>query len=124
MKKLLWILIVIVFILSGTLIYVLVNDSKETAEVSGENTNTTIEQSIPVATTESYQFQDIESMEKSTSVKDAFERIFGKDRLFNDFVTDNKSYNGEIKYILNGVYKLDSIPNNDWSKYYPEKIYL
>jgi len=73
-------------------------------------------------------------MKKATSVKEAFERIFGKERLFDDF-KDSDSYsdyekmnfndpiNGEIKYIVKGVYETENISRENLFKYYPEKQY-
>lgn len=133
MKKLVGILIGLVIVLAGLLIYgffqyknlattVTVEDkiveksvaTKEQADKSGSNKSKT------------YQFQDIESMPKATSVPQAFERIFGKNRLFNDFKDygPSDSYKGEIIYYLKGIFDFDNIPINDRSIYNPGKPYI
>lgn len=117
MKKLVGILVALVIVLGGLLIFEYVKDSGEETKVEGEAAIAITE------TNETYHFKDIESMEKATSIKEAFERIFGKDRLFDNF-KDSDSYNGEIKYDLGGVYKTENISKENRFTYYPDKQYF
>lgn len=117
MKKLVGILTVLVIILGGLLTFEYLKDSKEETKVKGEDLKTITEEAEQLTEDKrNYEFKDIENLEKATSVKEAFERIFGKERLFDDFkdsdsYTDYESSNfknpfdGEIKYYLNGVYE-------------------
>ncbi|WP_454862266.1 hypothetical protein [Peribacillus frigoritolerans] len=123
MKKIVGILVALVIVLGGLLIFSINKNGDETKEKKEDIKTVSEKEAKPVASNEMYQFQDIESMEKATSIKEAFERIFGKDRLFDDF-EDNESFNGEIKYSLNGLYNTDNIPSDEWSKYFPEKQYF
>lgn len=79
---------------------------------------------------EMYKFQDIESMEKANSVKEAFEHIFGEDRLFDDLKDSDTAYygpdshfedpfDGEIKYYISGTTEKDESRN-----YLPNKRYV
>ncbi len=132
MKKLVGVLVALVIVLSGLLIFEYVKDAKEETKAKGEDKTTSTED-ITASTEEAgkpteeptedkrnYKYKDIESMEKATSVKEAYERIFGKERLFDDF-KENSSFNGEMSYYLTGVYDFKNVP--DRSKYYPDKQY-
>lgn len=123
MKKIVGILVALVIVLGGLLIFSINKNGEETKEKKEAIKTVSEKEAKPVASNETYQFQDIESMEKATSIKEAFERIFGKDRLFDDF-EDNESFNGEIKYDLYGVYNADNIPSGEMSKYIPGKQYF
>ncbi|MCK2000485.1 hypothetical protein MZM54_03640 [[Brevibacterium] frigoritolerans] len=136
MKKLVWILVALVIVLGGLLISEYMKDDREEAKEKGEAA-TVVAKEVGKSTedNETYHFQDIENMEKATSINEAFVRIFGKDRLFDDFkdsdsYSDYESsnfkdpYNGDIKYYLSGVYDSDNIPSDDRFTYFPEKQYF
>ena len=61
----------LVIALSGSLVYVLLNDSKE---VTDNNPGDYV----------SYQFQDIEGMKKAESIEEAYLKIFGENRLYEN----------------------------------------
>lgn len=149
LKKLVGILIGLVIVLMGLLVfgyfqYKNLGVTKETLTVEksvatkeqAEKSVATKEQAEKAGSDESYQFQDIESMPKATSVKEAFERIFGKNRLFDDFKKSdsysdyersnfNDPYDGEIKYSLKRIYKiLKNDRLNNKFIYNPENPYL
>jgi len=44
------------------------------------------EEEMTVTSNDTYQFQDIESMEKADSIEEAFERIFGKERNYEEMI--------------------------------------
>ncbi|MEH7306472.1 hypothetical protein [Neobacillus drentensis] len=105
-----------------------------TKEMGKDIKTATAEEDKSDGSNKSYQFQDIESMEKATSVKEAYERIFGKDRLFDDFKDGDPErdpnstsfkdfFDGEIKYDLNGYYEFKNLPPSETLKYYPDKPY-
>lgn len=131
MKKLVGILAALVIVLGGLLIYEYSKDNREATKVNGE---TVVKGDKPTEDKRNYKFKDIESMEKATSVKEAYERIFGKDRLFDDF-KDSDSYSdyersnfndpfkSEIKYYLNGVYETENASKEGRLIYYPENPY-
>ncbi|MEP9409526.1 hypothetical protein ABKP09_24930 [Peribacillus frigoritolerans] len=123
MKKIVGILVALVIVLGALLIFSINKNGVETKEKKEDIKTVSEKEAKPVSSNEPYQFQDIESMEKATSIKEAFERIFGKDRLFDDY-EDNESFNREIKYSLYGVYNTDNIPSGEMSKYLPEKQYF
>lgn len=128
LKRLVGILGVLVIILGGALVYFVFIEKGPEEVANGSPAKVDKENESPG----NYQFQDIESMEKATSVKEAYERIFGKNRLFDDF-KDSDSYSdyeksnfndpfkGEIKYYLKGVNEPGELPDNDSFKYSPEK---
>lgn len=127
MKKLVGILIGLVIVLAGLLIYGFFHyknlaTTTVTVEDKAVGSVATKEQTNKSDNNETYQFKDIESMPKATSVQQAFDRIFGKNRLFNDF----KGNRPEIKYHLNGIEPniRTAIVSKDWHKYNPEKPYF
>lgn len=135
-KKLVGILVALVIVLGGLLIFEYTKDNGEETKAKGEAATAITKEAEkkPTEDKRNYHFKDIESMEKATSVKEAYERIFGKERLFDDFkdsdsYTDyeksnfNDPFKGEIKYYLNGVYETENISNEDRFKYYPENQY-
>lgn len=141
MEKIVGILVVLVVVLGGLLFFEYANDNEEETKEKREATATSTEgEENPTEDIRNYQFKDIESMEKATSIKEAYEGIFGKGRLFDDFKDSEPDshldktklkdpYKGEIKYIVKGVSKLE----DDWQKlltyspenqYYYERIYI
>lgn len=139
MKKLVGVLVVLVIVLGGVLIFEYVKEFKEETKAKGEavavTAITTKKAEKPTGTNKTYHFKDIESKKKATSIQEAFEVVFGKGRLFDDFKdSDSYSdyeksnfkdpYDGQIKYYLKGVYKTENIPVKDWFKYNPEKQYI
>lgn len=122
-EKIVGILVALVIVLGGLLIFSINKNGVETKEKKEDIKTVSEKETKPVSSNEPYQFQDIESMEKASSIKEAFERIFGKDRLFDDY-EDNESFNREIKYSLYGVYDTDNISSGEMSKYLPEKQYF
>jgi hypothetical protein len=135
LKKLVVILAALVIVLGGLLIYEYAKDNREETKTKGESVPAIAAKvEKPSEDGRTYHFKDIDGMKKATSVKEAFVRIFGKDRLFDDFkdsesYTDyekgnfNDPYKGEIKYYLNGVYQFENIPSEERMKYYPDKQY-
>lgn len=136
LKKLVGILVALVIVLGGLLIFEYTKDNGEKMKAKGEITTASTEEAKNhTRDNRNYQFKDIESIKKATSIKEAYERIFGKERLFDDF-KDSESYSdyersnfndpfkGEIKYYVNGVYKTENTRNKDGSLiYYPENQY-
>ncbi|MCM3725091.1 hypothetical protein M3226_05185 [Neobacillus cucumis] len=127
MKKLVGILIGLVIVLAGLLIYGYFHyknlaTTTVTVEDKVVGSVATKEQANRTDNNETYQFKDIESMRKATSEKQAFERIFGKNRLFDDF----KGNRPEIKYHLKGIDPniRTALVSKDGHKYNPEKPYL
>lgn len=54
-----------------------------------KNKDITAEKDILVGINESYQFRDIESMEKASSIEEAFNHIFGEERLYGEGIIYN-----------------------------------
>ncbi|PET75430.1 hypothetical protein CN514_04150 [Bacillus sp. AFS001701] len=124
MKKLVGFLVALVIIL-GTLLAITYSKLNEEIVKGKKETikTTTVEKKKTVASDKTYHFKDVEKMEKAASVQEAFERIFGKNRLFDDYKA-NDVYDAKIKYVLNGVYDTKEIPDDQWGKYFPGKQYL
>lgn len=87
-KKIIGILIALVIILGGLLTFNLRDESKGVMENSD---------------TESYQFKDIERMDKAKTIDDAIDKIFGNDRLVR---TENNEdiLNDYSEQVENGSY--------------------
>lgn len=132
MKKL--VLVVLAIVLGGLLIFKYANDNEEETKAKGEATSaSTVRDGTATEHNGNYQFQDIENIEKATSIKEAYERIFGKDRLFDDYKDSesysdttrsfNDPYKGEIKYFLKGGYENKGNTRNKSGRYIynPEK---
>lgn len=126
-KKLVGVLIGLVIVLAGLLIYGYFHyknlaTTTVTVEDKAVGSAATKEQAKKTDNNKTYQFQDIESMPKATSVKQAFERIFGKNRLFDDFKGNRPEINYHLKSIVPDV--RTALSSKDGHKYNPEKPYL
>lgn len=98
MKKVIAFLTLLVLILGGSLVYVLTtNDNDAHSDITNEkpiNNN----ESIAIADDKTYQFKNIENLEKAKSIDEAFNKIFGNNRLFED-----KSINYDRDYVSLGI---------------------
>jgi hypothetical protein len=105
MKKIVAVLITIMIFFGGFFLYSRINDQNNR---KNEIEKITISNKIKMSKIESrkYQFQDIEELEKAQSIKEAFDFVFGKDRLFNN--TDIKDFPGNIDINIRGNNGIDT----------------
>ncbi|MGE7835208.1 hypothetical protein [Viridibacillus arvi] len=85
MKKLVGFLIALVIILGGLWSFNLRDDSKGVMENNKDYKESVLNtlENHEQPDFESYQFKDIESMEKAETLEEAFDKIFGNERLFD-----------------------------------------
>ena len=83
MKNIVAILTSLMIFFGGFFLYVRINDQNSR---KNEIEKITVSNKIKMSKIESerYQFQDVEEIDKAQSIEEAFDFIFGKDRLFNN----------------------------------------
>lgn len=99
MKNIVAILTSLMIFFGGFFLYVRINDQNSR---KNEIEKITVSNKIKMSKIESerYQFQDVEEIDKAQSIEEAFDFIFGKDRLFNN--TSINFFPGNIDVNISG----------------------
>ena len=99
MKNIVAILTSLMIFFGGFFLYVRINDQNSR---KNEIEKITVSNKIKMSKIESerYQFQDVEEVDKAQSIEEAFDFIFGKDRLFNN--TSINFFPGNIDVNISG----------------------